>query len=92
MQEHPEECIDKRGSEYLMGVFDEIAHSMGVGSPTEAIALFRGMMKAMELGNPVSENRDADLEILASSVNPVRLKNSPVNLSHKSIFSRYTNI
>lgn len=80
MIEHPEECIDKRGSEYLMGVFNEIAHSMGVGTPKEAIALFCEMMKAMELGNPVSGNREADLEVLVSSVNPVRLKNNPVAL------------
>lgn len=80
MLEHPEESIDKRGSEYLVSVFDEIAHSMGVGTPVGAIALFREMMKAMELGNPVSENREADLEVLASSVNPVRLKNNPIAL------------
>ena len=80
MLEHPEERIDKRGSEYLVSVFDEIAHSMGVGTPVGAIALFREMMKAMELGNPVSENREADLEVLASSVNPVRLKNNPIAL------------
>ena len=82
MLEHPEECIDMRGSEYLMGVFNEIACSMGVGTPVEAIALFRDMMKEMELRNPVSENREADLKVLASSVNPVRLKNNPVKLKY----------
>ena len=89
MLEHPEECIDKRGSEYLMGVFDEIARSMGVGAPVEAIALFREIMKEMELGNPVSENREADLEVLVSSVNPVRLKNNPVILLESSIIFLY---
>lgn len=92
MLDHPEECIDKRGSEYLMGVFDEIARSMGVGTPVEAIALFREMMKAMELRNPVSENREAELEVLASSVNPVRLKNNPVGLSGAVISFLYKDI
>ena len=82
MLEHPEECIDKRGSGYLMGVFNEIARSMGVGAPLEAIALFREMMKAMELGNPVSKNCEVDLEMLASSVNPVRLRNNPVIINN----------
>jgi alcohol dehydrogenase class IV len=89
MMEHPEECIDKRGDEYLMGVFDKISHSMGASTPMEAIALFREMMKEMELGNPVSENREADLEVLASSVNPVRLKNNPVKLSNMVCFDLY---
>ena len=90
MLEHPEECIDKRGTEYLIGVFDEIASSMGVETPKEAIALFREMMKEMELGNPVSENQEEDLEVLASSVNPVRLKNNPVELSNNTIRSLYS--
>lgn len=92
MIEHTEECIDKRGSEYLMGVFDEIARSIGVSTPVEAIALFRDMMKAMELGNPVSENREVDLEVLASSVNPVRLKNNPVKLNEEAIKNLYIKI
>lgn len=92
MLEHPEECIDKRGSEYLMGVFDEIAHSLGVDTHVEAVALFREMMKTMELENPVSENREADLEVLAPSVNPVRLKNNPVGLSVNAIHILYQSI
>lgn len=90
MLEHPEGCIDKRGSEYLIGVFGEISRSMGVDTPAEAIALFREMMKAMELGNPVSENRGTDLEVLASSVNPVRLKNNPVRLIINAINTLYS--
>ena len=92
MLEHPEECIDKRGSEYLMGVFDEIARSMGACTPVEAIALFREMMKAMELGNPVSENREVDIEVLSSSVNPVRLKNNPIVLQNGVIVYLYKDI
>ena len=92
MLEHPEECIDRRGSEYLMKAFDEIARSMGVGISMEGIKLFREMMKAMELDYPVSNNREEDLETLASSVNPVRLKNNPVGLSEVVTHNLYNNI
>lgn len=86
---HPEDCIDKRGIKYLKGVFDEIACSMGVGTPAEAIALFREMMKEMELSNPVSEYLTSDILLLTSSVNPVRLKNNPVLLNEKAINGLY---
>ena len=92
MLEHPEECIDKRGSEYLSGVFDEIAQAMGGNTPKEAIALFRVMMKDMGLGNPLSENRETDLDVLANSVNPVRLKNNPVVLLDNAIKCLYDRI
>lgn len=90
MMEHHEECIDSRGFKYLSGVFDEIAHSLGTDSPKEAIALYREMMKAMELWNPVSEDREPDIEVLFSSVNPVRLKNNPVALSELAIKVLYS--
>lgn len=90
MMEHHEECIDSRGFKYLSGVFDEIAHSLGTDSPKEAIVLYREMMKAMELWNPVSEDREADIEVLFSSVNPVRLKNNPVALSELAIKVLYS--
>ena len=92
MLEHPEECIDKRGSEYLLGVFYEIAQVMGVDTPREAINLFRTMMKDMELGSPVSEKRESDLAVLTKSVNPVRLKNNPVSLQGHSIAGLYQKI
>ena len=92
MLDHLDKCIDKRGSEYMMGVFDEIACSMGGGAPTDAIAQFREMMKAMELENPVSLNREADLEMLSTSVNPVRLKNNPVALGSGGIIELYKRI
>ena len=78
MIEHPEECIDERGVEYLNGIFAKIVKAMGSDNVSGAISLFRGMMKDMELKNPVSDNREADLDVLSRSVNPVRLKNNPV--------------
>ena len=43
----------------------------------------------MNLKNPVSGNREEELGILSSSVNPVRLKNNPVELNINVIRSIY---
>lgn len=92
MLDRPENCIDPRGIEYLRDIFAKISGALGVASPEAAIALFREMMVAMELGNPVSENRDADLDVLASSVNPVRLKNNPVGIDTEVAKALYSAI
>ena len=86
---HMDKCIDSRGSAYLSEIFDLIAKSMGCANPVKAIERFRQMMKEMDLKNPVSENREEELDVLSTSVNPVRLKNSPVELMVEEIFSLY---
>ena len=89
MLEHRDKCIDLRGPEYLEGVFQSIATTMGCHTPTEAIAKFRGMLSDMEIQIPVSDDRTSDISILASSVNPVRLKNNPVELDEPTIRRLY---
>ena len=80
MLNNMEECIDKRGKEYLNDIFNQIAHAMGCENPVEAIALFRQMMSDMDLKNPVGGDRETELEVLSNSVNPVRLKNNPISI------------
>ena len=84
-----DKCIDSRGQKYLAGIFNEIAQAMGCQTPTEAIAKFRQMIEEMELKNPVAENREEELEVLSTSVNPVRLKNNPVELCFDDIYCLY---
>lgn len=84
-----DKCIDVRGQDYLVDIFNQIAHSMECNSPQQAIDLFREMMKDMDLKNPVSDNKDEDLQVLSSSVNPVRLKNNPVMLDIDATWSLY---
>ena len=84
-----DKCIDSRGQEYLNGIFDLIAKSMGCTNPVKAIEIFRQMMEDMELKNPVAGNREEELDILAISVNPVRLKNNPIELNADVIRSLY---
>jgi len=80
-----DKCIDSRGEGYLSGIFQEIAGALGAGSPEEAVQLFRSMMEEMQMQQPVTENREADLEVLTTSVNPIRLRNNPVELEREAI-------
>lgn len=86
---HMDKCIDDRGHEYLAGIFDQIAKAMGCETSSNAIAQFLQMMTEMNLGNPVAGNREDELDMLATSVNPIRLKNNPVVLSKDIILSLY---
>ena len=87
---HMDECIDSRGQEYISGIFELISKAVGCGSSVQAIALFRQMMKEMDLRKPISDNKDVDLELLSMSVNPVRLKNNPFQLSVEAIKNLYS--
>ncbi len=89
---HMDKCIDKRGQEYLVAIFDKIAKAMECESPKQAIAEFRQMMKEMDLKNPVTENEEDELNVLSTSVNPVRLKNNPVALENGVIYQLYGRI
>ena len=92
MLENMDKCIDERGREYLSYIFNQIASAMGCETPTEAIGAYRKMMMEMELKNPVAGNKKEELELLSTSVNPVRLKNNPVELARSVIYSLYDTI
>ena len=85
-----EKCMDRRGQEYLVDIFNQIAKAMGCETPAEAISLFRQMMKEMDLNNPVAENREEELNVLSTSVNPVRLKNNPIPIDKYSTVILYS--
>lgn len=87
-----DKSIDSRGQEYLADIFNQIAQAMGCESPQQAIGVFREMMKEMVLKNPVAVDRKEELNVLSTSVNPVRLKNNPVYLDIKTIEELYNRI
>ena len=89
---HMDKCVDSRGQVYLESIFNKIAHSMGCDNSEKAIAVFREMMMGMEMKNPVAGNREEEIELLARSVNPVRLKNNPVMLNEATIKNLYQSI
>lgn len=84
-----DKCIDSRGSAYLSDIFDLIARAMGCANPVKAIELFRQMMADMDLKNPVAVNREEELNVLSTSVNPVRLKNNPIGLDDIATIAIY---
>ena len=92
MLQNPDLCIDKRGKDYLERIFHQIAQCMNVTTPQDAVLYFRKMMKEMSLANPVSTNKEQEVDILSHSVNPVRLKNNPVKLNESSIRNLYFDI
>ena len=92
MVSNMDKCIDKRGQEYLTGIFAQITKAMGCNNPSQAIEVFRKMMREMELANPASDNKEEDLNVLSHSVNPVRLKNNPVELTINTIRSLYEKV
>ena len=63
---------------------------MGCEGPEEAITMFRQMMAEMGLGNPVAVNRGEELEVLSTSVNPVRLKNNPISIDEGTAKTLYS--
>lgn len=92
MLHHLDKCLDSRGQDYLERIFREIAKAMGGDTPIEAIGIFREMMKRMEMTNPSSEHPSSDIPLLSSSVNPIRLKNNPIELNKTTIQTIYHQI
>lgn len=89
MLSHLDKCLDSRGKNYLEQIFTNISVTMGCHTPVEAIAAFEKMLEEMGMANPVSENREEDLLLLSQSVNPIRLKNNPVELDTSTIHLLY---
>ena len=78
--------------DYLNRIFHDISLSMGCDNPLTAIELFEKMMSEMEMLNPIASNRVMELDVLSSSVNPIRLKNNPIELDKHTIWTIYDTI
>ena len=92
MLENLNSCIDNRGSDYLLKTFYQIATALGVSRLEDAILEFRMILNQMGMDSIVLDFKDIDIDILTSSVNPIRLKNNPVCLNHQAIKSLYRKI
>lgn len=92
MLDNLDKCIDVRGKEYLKIIFNHISQAMGCDNPKQAISLFREMMAEMYLNKPMAGNKDEELMVLSTSVNPIRLKNNPIILDDVSIKYLYNKI
>lgn len=91
MLEHQERCIDPRGKEYLRNMFAELTEVMGGIGTEHAVERFVYMID--ELGLAASlEGSSGDIDVLKTSVNPVRLKNTPVLLDVEDMEGLYRQI
>lgn len=87
-----DKCIDSRGSEYLVKIFEEISFSLGLTSVESAISHFKEVMLELDLSNPSANNKEQEIDLLTSSVNPIRLRNNPIKLDYSAINSIYNKI
>lgn len=85
MLNNTDKCIDKRGKEYLRRIFADIE---GVIS----LEQFGNMLKELQMSTPQAQNRPQELKVLAQSVNPIRLKNNPVELDEETLYGLYERI
>lgn len=92
MMEHPEKCIDPRGTDHLEFIFEWLGRIMQCDSAYKGLMMFRAILFSLQLPAPKSSNIDADLDVLTNSVNPVRLKNNPVLLDSETLRSIYQRI
>lgn len=89
---HPENCVDKRGTEHLNKVFQEIATCMKAESPERAIEKLEALLYSLGISHPHPENKAEDINILTGSVNETRLKNSPVRIPKDDIREIYDRV
>lgn len=83
-------CIDSRGKEFLSGIFDEMANTMGCENQAEMADKFEEIVSELDLPKPSA--KDEDFTELVSSVNTTRLKNHPVKLTEETIDMVYHQI
>ncbi len=92
MLNHMNQVVDRRGKDYLIRVFADISSSLGDNSAEDAIILFRQMMSDLELNSPDPDGLYSHLDLLVESVNPVRLKNNPIELCRADIRYLYSHM
>lgn len=92
MLEHLEKCVDPRGSEHLQFVFEWLGQIMECDSAYKALMMFRAIVNSLDIPQPQSRQREAELDLLTNSVNSVRLKNNPVLLDPQTIRNIYDKI
>ena len=80
-------CVDSRGLEYLKNTLDEIGIAMGGGDAQSGAEKLKKIFESLELDIPKAT--EEQYEELKNSVNPVRLKNHPVQLGINDIDKLY---
>ncbi|MCQ2224630.1 MAG: phosphonoacetaldehyde reductase [Paludibacteraceae bacterium] len=91
MVENTSLSMDSRGKDYLDKMFLDLASAMGCVDAISAVERFQRIVSDLNLRTPVVDD-ESDFELLARSVNLVRLKNNPVRLDEQTINVLYRKI
>ena len=91
MVRHTEDCMDKRGTAYLNEMFRKLADVMDCDSAEAAAEAYGRFYEELSLERPTLQHPE-ELDVLAGSVNPVRLKNNPVCLNAETLRALYEKI
>ena len=92
MVDNMDKCRDPRGKEYLDDIFRQISLSMGCKDVMDAIGRFRNILLKCRINMDDKELNEEQLSLLANSVNPIRLKNNPVQIMGNAIINLYKEI
>lgn len=90
MVEHIDSCIDPRGEGYLKQIMGRLALAFGCSHINDAPSRFSELLVSLNMKAP--EIRRSDIQKLAASVNPERLRNCPLVLSMPVIRMLYYKI
>ena len=84
-----DKCIDPRGRGYLNDIFIQISLSMGCEDVMDTIGKFRNILLKFRINIDGKELDEEQLSLLANSVNPIRLKNNPIQIKKYGICNIY---
>ena len=85
-------CLGNDTGSDLYRQFVDIAAFFGCGSVSDALRWFNGKLAEYKMPYPIAQDYEMELEELAASVNPVRLKNNPVQFKHDELKEMYRSI
>jgi alcohol dehydrogenase class IV len=91
MLENLQACNSEKGSEYFEQVFNDIASCMGFSYPLQAIQWYEKLLEKLEITAPEVTDFKV-LDTLVKSVNPEKLKNSPVGMDSETIKQLYREV
>jgi len=91
MTKNIDKCTDPRGSAYISAVFKNIALALGYSTVSEAIDGFSKMLNDICI-LPLEHITDENIDLLAESINPIRMRNSPIFIDKKNAYTLYQNI
>lgn len=83
MSENIDKCIDPRGTDYLKQTLCDIGSAMGCENAVAAASKVNDIFHKLKLEVPTAN--EEQFELLKNSVNPVRLKNHPVELNSETL-------